>query len=300
MARAAREKVIVVCGPTASGKSRLADELASRLTEATGSWATTVVVDSMQVYRELPIISNQARERPAALVGEASVADEWTVARHRLAAHRIIRKNDGPFVLDAGTGMYLNAVLLDLKLAPKVEPATRRRAERRVMGSCGLHQNARRAVRQEELRLAGASDRGSIWDGDLLFDVALIYLRPSLSRLEEPIAIRSGEIARRGLDEARLLDEMERAEDPPNPSVRTSIAVRELREHLAGAIPLDEAERRINTRTRRLARRQIRWFDKLAGVLDGRANVIVAETAADQRLSYMLHDIIEESVVGGG
>src|ERR687886_265995 len=73
----------VVCGPTASGKSGLSDALAEELTWRLGPRVPTVVVDSMQVYRELPIITNQARRREAGLVGVISVREEWSVAAHR-------------------------------------------------------------------------------------------------------------------------------------------------------------------------------------------------------------------------
>src|SRR3954470_8787031 len=101
----------VVCGPTASGKSELSDVLAERLTERLGRHVPTIVVDSMQVYRELPIITNQARRRAANLVGVTSVGGEWSVAAHRARVGEIVSGED-MFVLDAGTGMYLNAVLL--------------------------------------------------------------------------------------------------------------------------------------------------------------------------------------------
>ncbi len=246
----------------------------------------------MQVYSELPVISNQSRDRPAELVGVVSVAEEWTVARHRSAVHDIIERTDGPIVLDAGTGMYLNAVLLDLALAPRVEPDARREAERAVLAREYPPKNARRVVREEELRMAGASPRSSIWDGDLIFDVALIYLRSPRPVLDKSIEARSRTISSHGLDEARILKEMEQAGTPPNPSVQTSIGVRELRHHLEGGISLSEAEQLIAARTRRLARRQIRWFDKLTRVLDGRADTIVADHPEDAALSHKLHDII--------
>ncbi len=287
-----RRKVLAVCGPTASGKSRTSDDIAARLTKETGARATCIVVDSMQVYSELPVISNQARDRPAELVGVVSVAEEWTVARHRSAAHDIIERTDGPIVLDAGTGMYLNAVLLDLALAPRVEPDARREAERAVLAREYPPENARRVVREEELRMAGASPRSSIWDGDLIFDVALIYLRSPRPVLDKSIEARSHTISSHGLDEARILKEMEQAGTPPNPSVQTSIGVRELRQHMEGGISLSEAEQLIATRTRRLARRQIRWFDKLTRVLDGRADTIVADHPEDAVLAHKLHDII--------
>ncbi|MGI8909398.1 MAG: hypothetical protein ACR2JR_02435 [Rubrobacteraceae bacterium] len=295
-----RKKVLAVCGPTASGKSRLSDDISSRLTEETGLRATCVVVDSMQVYRELPITSNQARDRPAELIGVVSVADEWTVARHRSAAHEIIEDADGPIILDAGTGMYLNAVLLDIALAPRVEPDVRVQAERAVLarGDHGYHGNLRRAAREEELRMVGASPLTSIWDGDLLFDVTLIHLRPPRPSLDDSIDARSRTISSHGLNEARMLEEMEQTGNPPNQSVQTSIGVRELRQHLEGYISLPEAEQLIATRTRRLARRQIRWFDKLTRTLEGRADIIVADHTEDEVLKHKLHDIIGSWTLG--
>ncbi|MBD0356870.1 MAG: hypothetical protein ICV57_06785, partial [Rubrobacter sp.] len=78
-----RRRALVVCGPTSAGKSEVADGLAEDLSETFGRWITTILVDSMQVYREVPIITNQIRTRPAEIAGIVSVADAWTVARHR-------------------------------------------------------------------------------------------------------------------------------------------------------------------------------------------------------------------------
>ena len=175
-----------MCGPTASGKSELSDALAEGLTEAHGDWVPTLVVDSMQVYREIPTITNQARRRPGELVGIVSVTEEWTVARHKERAEDIINRLDVPFVLDAGTGMYLNASILDTPLAPRVDAKPRQLAQR-ITASAS---NPRRATRAKELELAGAEDRGSIWDGELRYETALIYLRPQRESLDTAIAKR--------------------------------------------------------------------------------------------------------------
>src|SRR5215213_595619 len=156
------KSALVVCGPTASGKSELSDALGERLSEARGDHVPTLVVDSMQVYRELPIITNQARGRPAELVGVVSVTEEWSVAAHRARAEEIVAPEPS-FVLDAGTGMYLNAVLLDFPLAPKVPGELRRRAKEASTNA----PNPRRASRARELELAGADDMGSVWEGIL-------------------------------------------------------------------------------------------------------------------------------------
>jgi tRNA dimethylallyltransferase len=279
----------VVCGPTASGKSDLSDELADRLSETCGGRAPTLVVDAMQVYEELPTITNQARRRPAEMVGIVPVTEEWTVARHRDLAGEIISGTETPFVLDAGTGMYLNAILLDVPLAPKVSREIRERAQEISIGG----QNPRRTARAKELELSGAPERGSIWDGELRNATTILYVRPDRETLDASIARRSEKIARQGLEEAAKIKELAHSGARINPSVLDSIGVRELIEHLAGEITLEEATLRMSGRTRRLARRQIRWFDKLARTLQGRAQVTVAESPAAKNLSspsHCMHD----------
>jgi tRNA dimethylallyltransferase len=275
----------VVCGPTASGKSELSDALAEVLTEAHGRHVRTLAVDSMQVYREIPAITNQARRRPAELVGIVSVTEEWTVALHKACAEEIIEGLDTPFVLDAGTGMYLNAILLDFPLAPRVNAGTRRLAQEITAGA----PNPRHASRAKELELAGAPDRGSVWNGELCYETTLIYLRPNREALDAAIANRSQRIVREGLEEAAKLKGMAGI----NASVKDSIGVWELIEHLDGETTLEAAESRISTRTRQLARRQVRWFDKLARTLKGQAEIRVAESPADVDLLNYMHDKIE-------
>jgi tRNA dimethylallyltransferase len=279
-----------VCGPTASGKSELSDALAERLTGELGDRVPTLVVDSMQVYREMPAITNQARRRPAELVGVVSVTEEWSVALHKERSEKIAEGTEAPFVLDAGTGMYLNAILLDVPLAPKVERETRTLAQSITVGA----PNPRRASRAKELELAGASLRGSIWGGVLRYYTSIVYLRPGRERIDRAIARRSARIVRGGFEEAARLRDIARAGVDVNPSVAHSIGVRELLLHLEGELSLQEAEEQISTRTRKLARRQSRWFDKLARTLQGRADIQVVESlpALNPELLNCMHDKI--------
>jgi tRNA dimethylallyltransferase len=241
----------------------------------------------MQVYRELPVITNQARRRPAELVGIVSVTEEWTVARHRMLAEEIIAKETN-FVLDAGTGMYLNAILLDFPLAPKVSAELRRQAEEAAEGE----PNPRRASRARELELAGAAGRGSVWEGDLRYDTAIVYLRPQRHAIDAAIDERSRRIATNGLEEAARLREMAASGSRISPQVMDSVGVRELCGHLSGALSLRQAEDLISTRTRRLARRQMRWFDKLARTLQGRASITVVQSTDHRDDLHNMHDIL--------
>ena len=280
----------MVCGPTASGKSELSDALAEGLADDLGARVPTIVVDSMQVYREIPAITNQARRRPAELVGIVSVSEEWTVARHKERAEEIIEGTGTPFVLDAGTGMYLNAIILGVPLAPKVGARTRRTAQELTAGA----PNPRRASRAKELELAGVLERGSIWDGDLRYDTTMVYLRPDREVLDGAITRRSEKIVRdEGLEEAAGIKAISDAGAGITASVRDSIGVRELLAHLEGETSIEEARDQINARTRTLARRQMRWFDKLATTLQPRVSVQVVESPSHAIILNSMHDRIE-------
>jgi tRNA dimethylallyltransferase len=241
----------------------------------------------MQVYRELPVITNQARRRPAELVGIVSVSEEWTVARHKALAEEVIAK-EIRFVLDAGTGMYLNAILLGIPLAPKVSSEMRRQAREAAEGE----PNPRRAARTRELELVGAAGRGSIWEGDLRYDTAIVYLRPERHVLDAAIAGRSRRITTNGLEEAERLGEMVGSGMTISPQVMDSVGVRELCGHLSGTLSLQRAQELIATRTRRLARRQMRWFDKLARTLEGRARITVVQSTDHTESLHNMHDIL--------
>jgi tRNA dimethylallyltransferase len=257
------------------------------LTEAKGRHVPTLAVDSMQVYRELPVTTNQARRRPAELVAIVSVTEEWTVARHRARAEQIIAP-EAAFVLDAGTGMYLNAILLDIPLAPKVSPSLRQQAQE----AAAQAPNPRRAARAKELELAGAGSRGSIWEGDPLYDTAIVYLRPERHAVDAAIDERCKRIVLDGLQEAERLIDMVAAGTRVSPQVLDSVGVRELTGYLSGTLSLQQAQDLISTRTRRLARRQMRWFDKLARTLEGRTRITVVHSPYHQGNLNSMHDII--------
>ena len=291
----ATRRVVAVCGPTAGGKSDLADSLAFGLSETCNSWVTTLSVDSMQVYKGLPVITNQDRRRPAEMIGFLPVKEDWNVARHRERSEEIISELNPelPFLLDAGTGMYLNALLLDIPLAPRVPDNVRENARSATV--------TRREARKKELEILGAPERGSIWRGSLRYETTLVYLRPPKETLDSNIRDRSARITSKGVDE---LQEIYGSGLQPNPSLRTSIGVQEITAHLSGEIDLERAQQAIESRTRKLARRQRRWFDKLVRSLPGKTGeatdrraeprVIVLERAEDlnQYFTHSMHDIL--------
>ena len=117
--------VLAVFGPTASGKTAVAEALADR----TGG--ELVSADSMQVYRGLPILTNQS-PRPARLVGIWPLAHEASVAEYASLAHaaldELLAAGQTPIVV-GGTGLYLRAALAELAIPPAPAPGARERWE---------------------------------------------------------------------------------------------------------------------------------------------------------------------------
>src|ERR687886_1017016 len=117
------EVVLAIFGPTASGKSAVAEALAERIP------AEVVSADAMQVYRGLPLLTNQS-EHPARLVGIWPLEHEASVGEYARLAHaaidEILAAGRTP-VVAGGTGLYLRAALADLRLPPPPEPGRRER-----------------------------------------------------------------------------------------------------------------------------------------------------------------------------
>ena len=113
--------MIAIFGPTASGKSAVAEAVAARL------GGEVVSADAMQVYRDLPILTNQS---PARLVGIWPLDHEASVGEYAELAHaaidEILAAGRTPIVV-GGTGLYLRAALAEIELPPAPEPGARER-----------------------------------------------------------------------------------------------------------------------------------------------------------------------------
>ena len=123
MNSAVGELVVAIFGPTASGKTDVAEALADRLP------GEVVSADAMQVYRGLEILTNQP-ERPTHLVGIWPLGHEASVAEYQTLAHAaiddVLARGKAP-VVAGGTGLYLRAALSNLAVPPPPEPGARER-----------------------------------------------------------------------------------------------------------------------------------------------------------------------------
>jgi tRNA dimethylallyltransferase len=275
-----RGLVLAIFGPTASGKSAVAEALAARIP------AEIVSADSMQAYRGLPILTNQP-ERPTALVGIWPLDHEGSVAEFQRLAHAVIDEalaaGRTPIVV-GGTGLYLRAALADLDLPPAPAPGARERwgllydeagaeaahaalAELDPAAAALVHPNdRRRVVRALELAEAGASlapARGKLWTDDTRHPTVVVGLDVPAEVLAQRIEERTRQMLERGVEE-----EVARARSQPlSSTARKVIGLEEL-----ATLPRDEAMAAVALKTRQYAAYQRKWLRRIPGVVSVRAD----------------------------
>ncbi|PWS37208.1 tRNA (adenosine(37)-N6)-dimethylallyltransferase MiaA [Falsiroseomonas bella] len=282
MTDTAQPAAILVAGPTASGKSALALDLAERLR------GEIINADSMQVYRELRIITARPSDAdlaraPHALYGVRRAAEAGTAAWWRgaaLAAMEAARAAGRVPILCGGTGMYFAALTEGLAEIPPIPPEARAEARRLLAeeGPAALH--ARLAARDPETaaalrpsdsqRLARAYEvvtgtgRGlRDWQraggtGPAPWRFASVILDPPREALRAAIAARwAAMLAAGALEEVRALGE--EGLDPALPAMRAH-GVPELLAHLRGAMTLEAASARAILNTGQYTKRQATWF----------------------------------------
>jgi tRNA dimethylallyltransferase len=276
--------LLALFGATALGKSDVADALATRL------GAEVVVADSMQVYRALPIVTNQpapGQGAPRHLVGFVEPQREFSVAEYARLAHEVIDRllSEGrPVVLEGGSGLYLRAALGDLSFTERPDPALRHELEGRWARDPGGvvdelrrldpvtlarldTENPRRVVRALEAVLVSGGPlpgeaAGRLWQPPERYQHVLAALVPDEDReaLRARISVRVDDMLRRGaLAEVAAA----RVHGPFSRTVQQAIGVRELCAVLDGELALEDAAARMKARTRALARRQLTWMRKL-------------------------------------
>ena len=278
--RAGSAPLLAIVGPTASGKTELAMDVAERI------GAEIVCADSTTVYRGMdvgtakPTAAQRARV-PHHLVDVAEPSEPFTVARYQRLAREAIQDARGrghEVLLVGGSGLYVRAVVDEL-VFPPTDPTVRARLEREATGAGARAMyerlsdldppaadridpdNVRRTVRALEVaEITGRpfSSYAETWDrypADRVRGVGIEVPRPDLyERIEDRVRAQLAkglieevkEFAHRGL--AGWL------------TASQAIGYAELARHLEGELSLDEAAARTVRRTKSLARRQLAWF----------------------------------------
>ncbi len=284
-ADAPRPLAVILAGPTASGKSALAAELARRLN------GVVINADSMQVYRELRILT--ARPTPAeeatvphALYGVRPAAEPSSAAWWRTAALGAMdaaRAAGRLPILCGGTGLYLQALTQGLADIPDPGPAARTeaRALLAALGPAALHARlteadpatARTLRPSDGQRLARAWEvwRGTgqglaAWHAKAkpppAWSFRMMLLDPPRDTLRDAIEKRFTAMLTAGaVGEAAALLALRL--DPALPALR-AVGMPELASHLRGELTLEEAGRRAVLASGQYAKRQTTWFRRRA------------------------------------
>lgn len=276
-------RILAVFGPTASGKTAVAQAIAERIP------AELVSADSMQVYRGLPILTNQ--DAGARLVGIWPLDRQGTVGEFQRLAHEeideIVAAGRTPVVV-GGSGLWFQAALTDVQLPPDVDPGTRACWERlydrrgaatahRVLerrdprAAARIHPNDRkRVVRALELWQTGSTlvpAKPRLWTADLRLSTLVVGLEVTAETLAARIGDRCRAMFERGVE-----DEVQAAGEVV-PQVLGLEAVRTL--------PREEAIAELERATARLAAYQRKWMRRIPGIvmIDAeRSPAAVAET----------------------
>jgi tRNA dimethylallyltransferase len=291
---------LAVFGPTASGKTQAALELARALD------GEIVSCDAMQMYRGLPILTNQPTASeleavPHHMVGawelehRGSVAEFGELARAAIA--EIAARGRVP-ILCGGSGLYLRAALAPIELPPEPGEGVRERlealydelgpvqahallADRDPAAAVRIHRNdRRRVVRALELAEQGRSlapGEDVLWDRLDLHGVQIFGLVVDPPELDRRIAARTD-----GMFEAGVVEEVEAALAAHRFSETAARmhGLQDVEALLAGEIDRDEAMRRMTLRTRQYARRQRTWMRRLPGVTEVQGVDEILERAA--------------------
>jgi tRNA dimethylallyltransferase len=275
--------VILIAGPTASGKSALALEL------ATGLGGVIVNADSMQVYRDLRIITarpspEEEKLLPHRLYGHVDAAENYSVGRwfgEAAAAVAQARRGQQPAIVTGGTGLYFSTLTRGIAAVPPIPAHIRRDVRGRLAGEGVAALQAELALRDpataarlkpgdraritRALEVVLATGRSlSEWQADNsppgvdLAGAIKVFLMPQRDELGARIDARFDAMMAAGaLEEVRAL--AARALDPNLPAMKAH-GVPWLIRHLEGKITLAEAVAQAKRDTRRYTKRQTTWF----------------------------------------
>jgi len=274
-----RVKVLAIVGPTATGKSALAVDVAEKI------GAEIVSVDSMQIYRRLDAGTAKPppellRRVPHHLIDLFEPSHPLTVAefqqRARAAIEDVARRGNLPLLV-GGSGLYYRAVVDELDFPPTDESVrSALESEAEELGAAALHErlrnlderaaakiepgNVRRIVRAlEVIELTGRpfSENSASWDGyESRYELRAAGLGLDRAQLRERVAARVDDMLAAGLvEEARTLN----ADASLSRTARMALGYRQV-------LDADEAGGVSDTResivqaTMRFARRQDAWF----------------------------------------
>ena len=272
-------KLLIVSGPTASGKTDYAISLAQRC----GS--PVLSCDSRQIYKEMTIgtavpDASQLAAVKHYFIQTVSIQEDYTAGRYEIEAleliHKLFDEGRDTLVMCGGSGFYIDAVCNGLDAIPPADPDLRASLNARIdaEGVESLWMELRR-LDPEAYATIDLKNRARVLRA---VEVCLLTGRPYSSwKLSEPKK-RDFEIEKLVIDRPReklysrinarvdqmmekgLLEEVRSLLPHRRCTALQTVGYKELFAYLDGLIPLDEAVHQIKSNTRRYARKQLTWW----------------------------------------
>jgi len=304
-----KPKLIVIAGPTASGKTACAVNLCQKI------GGEVVSADSMQIYRGMDVLSarptqDEMQGIPHHMLGIADPAEKFSAARYRDMARRVISgvyaRGKMP-VLCGGTGLYINAVTRPMEFSEKCDEALRQEllamseqpggrkklhdmlAEIDPEAAAKLHENdVRRVTRAIEVyRLTGLTQsQQAALDARREGDYAetLFALDWPREELYRRIDLRVDMMLKAGLvDEVRML----RRDEQKHPTALQAIGYKEIAAALDGRMTMEEAVNLVKQLSRNYAKKQLTWFRRDPRTVWIEAMGKTADRITDEMMDYL-------------
>ncbi|MDE5818786.1 MAG: tRNA (adenosine(37)-N6)-dimethylallyltransferase MiaA [Lachnospiraceae bacterium] len=313
-----QNKLVILTGPTAVGKTKLSISLAKTI------GGEIISADSMQVYRHMDIgtakITGQEMDGvPHHLIDVLEPEEEFDIVRFQTMAKQAIReiyeRGHVP-ILVGGTGFYIQSVLYDIDfLVHEEESGLRKELEKQAEtpeGAAALYErllaidpesakkihahNLKRVIRAiefyEENQAPISAHNEDQRKKESPYVFCYFVLNDDRGKLYARIDGRVEQMMAQGLlSEVRSLKEHGCTRDMIS---MQGLGYKELLDHLEGAISLDEAVYRIKRDTRHFAKRQVTWFKRERDVIWLNRGVFASEDAI---LSGMLEHLREKGIL---
>jgi len=275
-----KNKVIIIVGPTASGKTEAAIGLVGLIK------SEIISCDSMQVYKDMPVLTqapsgDDLKRIPHYLISEIAPEDEYSAAKFadnaKLLIKAILEKGKTPIIV-GGTGLYVKALVDGLFPSPKKDEVFRKSLEEKAkkQGSKVLYNelkkndpkaaskiypnDTRRIIRALEVyHLTGIpiSEHKKNTQGIKdIYDIVFLGINIPRKKLYEIINTRVEKMFRNGLipEVKKLLKRK------LSMTARSALGIKEVEGYLKNNYGLEEAKELLKKNTRRYAKKQMTWF----------------------------------------